>query len=173
MTPRLLTIAALTPTKDPITLVRALALLRDLSWTAHWVGSDEVDRDYTARVRTELETTGLGSRLLLRGIRIGPALEAEWAAADVLVLPSRAETYGLVVSEALAHGVPAVVTAETGAVEALDAGSRPPVDAAAPSQAGHSGPRRRSRRAGRGAAQLVDRPGPATPLAGRRRRSTR
>jgi len=61
----------------------------------------------------------------VRGARLGSALEAEWAAADLLVLPSRAETYGLVVAEALAHGIPAVVTRETGAVEALEVGAVP------------------------------------------------
>ncbi|HEY5979753.1 MAG TPA: glycosyltransferase family 4 protein [Microlunatus sp.] len=123
--PRLLTIAALTPTKDPITYVRALTRLRELPWTAHWVGSAKVDRGYAARVCADLETAGLGTSMILRGTRSGSALEAEWAAADLFVLPSRAETYGLVVAEALAHGIPAVVTRETGAVEALEVGAVP------------------------------------------------
>jgi glycosyltransferase involved in cell wall biosynthesis len=51
-------------------------------------------------------------------------LDQKWHAADLLVLPSRTETYGLVVTEALARGIPAVVSAGTGAVEALEAGER-------------------------------------------------
>ena len=53
---------------------------------------------------------------------MGQALDHEWDAADLLVLPSRTETYGLVVVEALARGIPAVVTEGTGAVEALQQG---------------------------------------------------
>jgi glycosyltransferase involved in cell wall biosynthesis len=51
-------------------------------------------------------------------------LDQKWHAADLLILPSRTETYGLVVTEALARGIPAVVSAGTGAVEALEAGER-------------------------------------------------
>ncbi|PLC11179.1 hypothetical protein AUQ48_01600 [Kocuria flava] len=60
------------------------------------------------------------ARVRVPGPLTGAALEEQWAATDLLVLPSRAETYGMVVAEALAHGVPALVPAGTGAVEALD-----------------------------------------------------
>ncbi|WCI07489.1 glycosyltransferase [Arthrobacter sp. OVS8] len=56
----------------------------------------------------------------------GGELEAEWAAADLSLLISRAETFGLVVTESIARGVPVVVRAGTGAVEALAAGTPGP-----------------------------------------------
>jgi glycosyltransferase involved in cell wall biosynthesis len=62
----------------------------------------------------------------------GDALDREWDAADLLVLPSRIETYGLVIGEALARGIPAVVPAGTGAVEALQQGAASHDDAAMP-----------------------------------------
>ena len=40
----------------------------------------------------------------------GAAKEAAWAWCDVLCLPTLSENYGLVVAEALEHGVPAVTT---------------------------------------------------------------
>ena len=46
-------------------------------------------------------------------------LGKHYRAADVLVLPSRLEAYGMVVTEALAVGLPVVATAVGGVPEAL------------------------------------------------------
>jgi glycosyltransferase involved in cell wall biosynthesis len=127
--PRLLTLASLTPTKDQITLVRALARLGDLGWLADLVGFDLADLDYAARVRREVADVGLADRIRVTGALTGSALDQRWDAADLLVLPSRIETFGLVVTEALARGIPAIVSADTGAVEALQQGATLPTDA--------------------------------------------
>jgi glycosyltransferase involved in cell wall biosynthesis len=58
-----------------------------------------------------------------RGPRTGADLDAGYAAADLLVLASRAETYGMVVSEALARGIPVVATDVGGVSEALGHGA--------------------------------------------------
>ena len=121
--PRLVSLASLTPTKDQLTLIRALAQLADLPWTADLIGSDRADPDYAAQVRTEIAAAGLAERITVRGILVGEALDQKWDVADLLVLPSRVETYGLVVTEALARGIPAVVSVGTGAVEALQEGA--------------------------------------------------
>jgi glycosyltransferase involved in cell wall biosynthesis len=128
-TPRFLTLATLTPTKDQLNLVQALAQVADLLWTAALVGSDRVDPDYAARVRAEVAAAGLEERITVFGTLAGQVLDQEWDAADLLVLPSRTETYGLVVGEALARGIPAIVSAGTGAVEALQQGERSSSDA--------------------------------------------
>jgi Glycosyl transferases group 1 len=120
--PHFLTLATLTPTKDQLTLVQALGQLTDLSWTAALVGSDQAAPHYAARVRAQIAAAGLTERIAVLGMLTGDTLAREWDAADLLVLPSRTETYGLVVGEALARGIPAVVPAETGAVEALHQG---------------------------------------------------
>ena len=121
--PRLLALGSLTPSKDQLTLITALARVSDLRWTARLVGSDTVDPGYADRVRRSVADLRLGDRIEVTGARTGAVLEAEWRAADLLVHPSRSETYGIVVLEALARGLPAVVTAGTGAVEALAAGA--------------------------------------------------
>jgi glycosyltransferase involved in cell wall biosynthesis len=128
--PRLLMIAALTPNKDQLAVVRALDMISDLAWSAALVGSTTVDRVYSARVRTMIDSAGLADRIMITGTLTGAALEEQWAAADLVLLVSRTEMYGLVVTEALAHGVPAVVGARTGAEEALSGAE--PADAPLP-----------------------------------------
>lgn len=117
--PKLLQLAAVTPVKDQLTVVEALALLPDLSWTADLTGSLEVDPAYAARVSHAVDRHGLATRVRLTGPVAGDAWREAWAGADLLLLPSRSETWGLVVGEALARGVPAVVSNGTGAEEAL------------------------------------------------------
>jgi glycosyltransferase involved in cell wall biosynthesis len=127
--PHFLTVAALTPTKDQVTLIHALAEIADLEWTASLVGSDTTASDYATRVRSEVETTGLNERIATPGMLAAQGLGREWDAADLLILTSRIETYGLVVGEALARGIPAVVPAGTGALEALHQGATSQSDA--------------------------------------------
>ncbi|GAA6142164.1 glycosyltransferase family 4 protein [Hydrogenophaga sp. 5NK40-0174] len=47
-------------------------------------------------------------------------LFAEFAKADCLLLPSRFDSFGMVVAEAMAHGVPALVSTMTGAREIIE-----------------------------------------------------
>ena len=121
--PHILSLASLTPTKDQLTLAHALAQLADLPWTADLIGSDRPNPKYAARLRAEIVAAGLADRISVPGALAGSALDRKWEAADLVVLPSRTETYGLVVVEALARGIPAVVSAGTGAIEALQEGA--------------------------------------------------
>ncbi|MET3921126.1 glycosyltransferase [Arthrobacter sp. UYEF20] len=123
--PHLLAVAALLPNKDQSLLLAALARLTGLPWTASLIGSDSADPAYAAQLRDTAALLGLQDRVSIPGELRGEALEAEWAAADLSLLISRAETYGLVVTESIARGIPVVVRAGTGAVEALAAGSAP------------------------------------------------
>ncbi|MGX7826492.1 glycosyltransferase family 4 protein [Actinokineospora sp. 24-640] len=120
---RLLCVASLTPRKGHDVLVTALAGLTDLEWTCACVGPDGRDRAHARSVRRLARDPGLANRVRFTGPRTGAALEAEYAAADLLVLPSRAETYGMVVTEALARGTPVLASAAGGVPEAL--GSTP------------------------------------------------
>lgn len=130
--PSLLWLGSLTPTKDPLTFVDALVLLRDRAWDACLVGPDTVDPDLSRRVRDRIRAGGLSHRVRVLGPHEADALAPLWDAADLLVHTSRAETYGMVVSEALARAVPAIVASGTGAREAQRVGDHfPPGDAAA------------------------------------------
>jgi glycosyltransferase involved in cell wall biosynthesis len=123
---RLLCVAAVTPHKGHDVLLDALAVAQDLPWRCECVGSLIRDADHAERMVRRARR--LNGRVRFTGARIGGELRAAYAAADLLVLPSRAETYGMVVTEALARGVP-VIAADVGGVrEALghaEDGTRP------------------------------------------------
>ncbi|MEV4642063.1 glycosyltransferase family 4 protein [Actinoplanes sp. NPDC049548] len=111
---RLLCVAAVTPRKAQDVLAEALRTLDDLEWECVCVGALDRDPEFTARVRARA-----GDRIHLAGTRTGAALDSSYAAADLLVLPSLAETYGMVVTEALARGIPVLGTRVQGVPEAL------------------------------------------------------
>ncbi|WP_153505036.1 glycosyltransferase family 4 protein [Cumulibacter manganitolerans] len=130
--PTLLWLGSLTPTKDPLTFVAALARLRALEWTALIVGPDAAHPMLTQQVRRRIDDAGLAGRIRLLGPRTGAALDDVWDGADLLVHTSWFETYGMVVAEALARGIPSIVASGTGAVEAQGPGGTfPPGDDAA------------------------------------------
>lgn len=119
----LLTVAAVIPAKGYDMLVDALGTLTDVRWESRCVGSLERDPVFVDRLRRRVVEGGMEGRVCFSGPLSDDDLARSYAAADVLVLPSRAETYGMVVAEALAHGLP-VVAAEVGGVpEALGYGA--------------------------------------------------
>ena len=97
------------------------------------------------RPRAPARDHGLGDRVRFPGPRTGPELDRTYAAADLLVLASHAETYGMVVTEALARGVPVVATDVGGVTRGARARG---TDRAARPARRPGGPRRRAAGAG-------------------------
>jgi glycosyltransferase involved in cell wall biosynthesis len=119
----LLSVAAVIPGKGHDVLLDALGTVSGLPWTCVCVGSVQRDPAFAADLRRRVVDGGLDGRVSFPGARTGADLDTAYAAADVLVLPSRAESYGMVVTEALARGLP-VVAAEVGGVpEAMGHGA--------------------------------------------------
>ncbi|MEV7089980.1 glycosyltransferase family 4 protein [Streptomyces sp. NPDC093085] len=116
---RLLCVATVSPRKGQLRLVEALAELAGLEWSCVLAGGLGQDPGYVAEVRALIARHGLGERIRLTGPLAGEALAARYAATDLLVLASAAETYGMAVTEALAHGVPVVATGVGGVPEAV------------------------------------------------------
>jgi len=108
--PTLLCVASVVPRKGQLDLVHALARLTELAWRCEVVGSLERDAGYAADVRDAIEARGLEDRVALRGEVSEADLAEAWAGADLFVLPSRYEGYGMAFTEALVHGLPIVGT---------------------------------------------------------------
>ena len=134
----LLCVAAVTFDKGHDVLVHALEKLSDLSWRCVCVGSLERDPPFADKLARRSRDGALAGRLCFTGPRTGRDLDRAYTAADLLVLASRAETYGMVLTEALARGIPLIATDVGGVTEALGAGMGgtlpgllvPPVDPA-------------------------------------------
>jgi glycosyltransferase involved in cell wall biosynthesis len=125
---RLICVGVLARHKGQDLLVEALADLADRDW--HCVLAGPLDRypDFVERLQTRITRLGYGHRIRLTGVLTGAALSHAYTTADLLVAPSRSETYGMTVTEALAHGLPVIAAAIGGLPEALGStadGTRP------------------------------------------------
>ena len=108
----------LNPGKGHDMLLQALARVPAINWQLTCAGSTTRDPVTAARVQALARLAGpAGSRAIHRRAD-GQALDRAYDAADVFVLATRQETYGMAVAEALARCLP-VVSTTTGAIPAL------------------------------------------------------
>jgi glycosyltransferase involved in cell wall biosynthesis len=119
----LLCVAAVTFGKGHDVLLDALARARELPWHCVCVGSLERDPAFVGAVRERSLDCGLADRVEFVGARTGADLDRSYRAADLVVLASRAETYGMVVIEGLARGLPVIASEVGGVSEALGHGA--------------------------------------------------
>lgn len=112
---KLLCVATLIPRKGHAVLFDALAQLATRPWQLECIGSAERDPVTAEALRRQIERLKLTSRVSLAGEVNAETLEAAYAGADLFVLASYIEGYGMAHAEALAHGLP-VVTTSAGAI---------------------------------------------------------
>lgn len=116
---RLLYVGAVSRVKGLDVLVKSLAQITGLPWRLTVVGSGLVEPAYTAELRTRVRALGLERRIGFAGPLDRASVGEAYRAADVLLVPSRQETYGLAVTEALASGLPVLASNVGGVAEAL------------------------------------------------------
>lgn len=120
--PRFLVLASVTPRKNHVVLVSALERLADRAWRCAFVGPVPNDPRVNAALTKALADSPVRDRIDVTGALDEETLSRVWDRTDLVLLPSLVETFGLVVTEALARGIPAVVADGSGSVEALCGG---------------------------------------------------
>jgi glycosyltransferase involved in cell wall biosynthesis len=114
----MLCVATITARKGHDLLVAALKDLGNLSWTLACVGDLERSPATVRALRMQIEAAGLEDRVVLTGELDEASLHQQFRAADLFVLPTRFEGYGMAIAQALTHGLP-VVSTRTGAIAEL------------------------------------------------------
>jgi glycosyltransferase involved in cell wall biosynthesis len=106
----LLAVGSVIPRKGYDVLVAALAGLRHLPWRLVVAGDCGRSPETSRQIRADIVRLGLADRITLLGAVASEQVAPLYACADLFVLPSRFEGYGMAYTEAIAHGVPVVGT---------------------------------------------------------------
>jgi glycosyltransferase involved in cell wall biosynthesis len=137
--PILLCLGRLHPIKGIVdVLLPAMASLRRQAFLALVGGPDEHEPGYGQQVRREILRLGLERDVALLGPVAGPERYTIFDGAELLVLPSHYESFGLVAAEAMARGVPVIISDRVKIadhVRAAPAGRIVPLNPAALAQA--------------------------------------
>ena len=132
--PVVLCVGSIVPRKGQHLLLQALSGLRELPWHCRLVGSLERDPEYAEGLQAWVRAQDLQSRVEWVGEIDGDTLAAAYATADLFVLPSYFEGYGMVLSEAQSWGLPVVTTTGGACAETVPEATAvrvPPGDVAA------------------------------------------
>ena len=106
---RLLSIGTLVPRKGYDVLIAALAQMPGLPWRLTIAG-ERREPATAARLDADIARHDFGGRVALLGAVSADRLSALYRAADIFVLASRFEGYGMAYAEAIAHGLPVIGT---------------------------------------------------------------
>ena len=107
---RLLCVATLTPRKGHTVLIDALAQLTEFDWQCDCIGGLAHDPRHADAIAARIRDQGLEDRIQLLGERAQDKLGDAYDQADLFVLPSHYEGYGMVITEAVSRGLPVITT---------------------------------------------------------------
>ena len=114
---QLLAVGSIVPRKGYHVLIEALATLRDRNWHLTIIGANDRAPQTTRDVTGQIAAAGFSDRITLAGAVDDASLAAAYDRADLFVMPSLFEGYGMVLTEALARGLPIVCTTGGAAAE--------------------------------------------------------
>jgi glycosyltransferase involved in cell wall biosynthesis len=114
----MLCVATVTPRKGHDLLVDALTGLTGSRWTLTCVGDLERNPATVRELRSRIASAGLQDRVALLGGVDEAMLDEQFRRADLFVLATRFEGYGMAVARALTYGLP-VISTRTGAINEL------------------------------------------------------
>ena len=117
--PRFVFVGAVVKRKRVLELVRAFGGGAGRHAWLSLVGSTTRDAAYVAEVRRAIAELGLAERVTMTGEVGEDDVALALAAADVLVMPSSLEGYGIAATEAVRAGVPVIAARAQGLEEAL------------------------------------------------------
>jgi glycosyltransferase involved in cell wall biosynthesis len=107
---QLLAVGTVTQRKGHLQLIEALSQMSELDWHLTCIGSLTRDPSCARTLRDAISAHGLHRRVTLAGEVSVHQLDAAYRRADVFVLASHHEGYGMVYAEALAYHLPIVAT---------------------------------------------------------------
>jgi glycosyltransferase involved in cell wall biosynthesis len=120
---RLLAVGAIVPRKGYDVLIAALATVADLPWHLTIAGDRTRDAEAAARLDADIHISGLADHVSVLGAVSDERIAELYAGADVFALASRYEGYGMVFSEAIAHGLPVIGTRAGAIAETVPRGA--------------------------------------------------
>ncbi|NBN79481.1 glycosyltransferase [Microvirga tunisiensis] len=103
----LLSVGSVLPRKGHDLVIEALARLDRRDWTLTIAGGLR-DTACAEALRAQIAARGLTDQVRVAGAMDSATLEAAYARADLFVLASRYEGFGMAFAEALAHGLPVI-----------------------------------------------------------------
>ncbi len=106
----LLCVGSIIERKGHKDLLEALSSLKHLNWKLDCIGSTQFDKSLYANLQSRVTQEELSQKITFHGDVSEQALEAAYSSADIFVLPSLFEGYGMAYAEALVRGIPVIGT---------------------------------------------------------------